>query len=113
MFRKFFQGAQYDKDYRIDGKVVIVTGCNTGIGKETALDLAGRGGKIYMACRDRSKCEDARLEIIEKTGNLNIYNRELNLNSLESIREFVKKCVDCKSVVKIFKQIRIQFYLIL
>ena len=91
-FRKYFQGGQYRKDnIRIDGQVVIVTGCNTGLGKETVLDLAKRGAKIYMACRDFKKCEKARLEIIAKTGNSNIHNRELNLDSLESIRKFAKR----------------------
>lgn len=44
--------------YRADGKVIIVTGANTGIGKETVWELARRGAKIYMACRDLKKCEE-------------------------------------------------------
>ena len=73
----------------MDGKVVIITGCNTGIGKETALDLARRGASVYMACRDKVKCEEARQEIIKATGNLNVFNRSLDLSSLDSVRRFV------------------------
>lgn len=73
----------------MDGKVVIITGCNTGIGKETARDLARRGASVYMACRDQVKCEIARQEIIKETENLNVFNRSLDLSSLDSIRRFV------------------------
>lgn len=101
MCRKFIQGPFYKKTNRIDGKVVIITGCNTGIGKQTALELARRGGKIYMACRDPIKCEDARLEIIEKTKNENIFNRTLDLNSLESVRTFANNFLNEESKLDI------------
>ncbi|KAJ6633432.1 Retinol dehydrogenase 12 [Pseudolycoriella hygida] len=93
IFRKYIQGGQFTKPIRIDGKVVIITGCNSGIGKEAVLDLAARGAHIHMACRDKTKCEEAKNEIIEKTGNTNIFNRELDLASLESIRNFAKKFI--------------------
>lgn len=83
-------GNYYEKPTRIDGKVVIITGCNTGIGWETALDLARRGGRIYMACRNYEKCEKARLEIIKETGNENVFNCVLDLQSLDSVRLFVE-----------------------
>ncbi|XP_059222321.1 retinol dehydrogenase 13-like, partial [Stomoxys calcitrans] len=88
---KWREGPSYRKTNRIDGKVVIVTGCNTGIGKEIALELAKRGGRVYMACRDEQKCEKARQELIELTGNTNVFNRTLNLASLQSVRDFVAK----------------------
>lgn len=87
---RWAQGGQFKKDdVRIDGKVVIITGANTGIGRETALDLAKRGGRIYMACRDLLKADNARHNIIHDSGNKNVFTKQLDLTSFESIRKFV------------------------
>ncbi len=45
---------------RLTGKTVIITGANTGIGKETAIDLAKRGAKIVLACRDTKRATEAK-----------------------------------------------------
>ena len=76
---------------RIDGKVVIITGCSSGIGKATAHELAKRGGKIYFASRDEEKTMAALNEIKESTKNEQLYFLKLDLCSLESVRAFCKK----------------------
>lgn len=68
-----------------------MTGCNTGIGKETVLELAHRGATVYMACRNMVKCEEARKEIIKATGNRNIFSSQLDLSSMASIRSFATR----------------------
>lgn len=78
-----------NENIRIDGKIVIITGSDSGLGKETALELARRGGVIYMACCNKQKSAIVRDEIIRKTGNKNVFNRHINLASMKSIRNFV------------------------
>ena len=87
----YMQGGKYKKDTKIDGKVVVITGANSGIGKETAVDLAKRGGKIYIACRDIKRGEEALMEIKERSGSDKIYFLQLDLASLDSVREFSRK----------------------
>jgi retinol dehydrogenase 13 len=53
--------------------------------------LAARGGKIYIACRDKKRGEDALIKIKEKSRSRNVFFLPLDLASLESIREFVEK----------------------
>lgn len=69
-------------------KVIIITGANRGIGKEAAKELAKTGAKIYMACRDLKSASEAREEIKRETGNENIFVKELDLSSPNSIKKF-------------------------
>nr|XP_019545444.2 retinol dehydrogenase 14-like [Aedes albopictus]XP_029713191.1 retinol dehydrogenase 14-like [Aedes albopictus]XP_029713192.1 retinol dehydrogenase 14-like [Aedes albopictus] len=72
----------------MEGKTVIVTGANSGIGKETARDLAKRGARVIMACRNMETAAQARDEIVKETGNNNVFIKKLDLSSQASIREF-------------------------
>ncbi|KAG5677012.1 hypothetical protein PVAND_006800 [Polypedilum vanderplanki] len=89
--RKYAKGQKYTKKTLIENKVVIITGANTGIGKATAIDLAKRGGKVYIACRDEKRGEDALKEIKRESGSDNVHFIQLDLGSTESIREFSQK----------------------
>ena len=74
-------------DVDLAGKVAIVTGANTGIGKETARGLAVRGASVVLACRNVRKGEEAAKEI----GGRAVRVKELNLASFASVREFCRQ----------------------
>ncbi|KAI8485324.1 Retinol dehydrogenase 12 [Branchiostoma belcheri] len=86
--RKYCAGGVCRSPARLDGKTVIITGANTGIGKETARDLAARGARVILACRDLNKAETAASEIRKSTGNGNVVIEQLDLASLASVRTF-------------------------
>ena len=72
------------------GKTAIITGANTGIGKETALDFAKRGARVILACRDEEKAKDGARDIIAQTGSDKVVVRIVDLASFESVRAFAK-----------------------
>ncbi len=73
------------------GKTCIVTGSNSGIGKETALALARMGATVVMAVRNRERGEKTRLEIIDQGGNDHVVLMICDLSLEESIRQFAKE----------------------
>uniref|UniRef100_A0A1B6FQY9 Retinol dehydrogenase 11 n=1 Tax=Cuerna arida TaxID=1464854 RepID=A0A1B6FQY9_9HEMI len=76
---------------RMDGKTVIITGCNTGIGKAVAFDLARRGARVIMACRNMEKANLVRDRIIESTKNTSVVVRLLDVSLLSSVRKFAEE----------------------
>ena len=52
----------------LEGKVALVTGANTGIGKVTALELVRAGAHTILACRNQQKAQEAIDEILAETG---------------------------------------------
>lgn len=90
LVKEYFQGGKFENPIKAEGKVVLITGANTGIGKETAKELAKRGAHVYMACRSLKRCEEARDEILLESKNPNVHCRECDLASFESIKKFAK-----------------------
>ncbi|XP_048747816.1 retinol dehydrogenase 11-like [Ostrea edulis] len=73
----------------LEGKTVIITGANTGIGFEIALHLARRNGRIILACRNSEKGEAARSRIVQLSGNSNVVFRLVDVSMMSSVRAFV------------------------
>ncbi|XP_058879427.1 retinol dehydrogenase 12-like [Acipenser ruthenus] len=87
----------WSSDARLDGKTSIVTGANTGIGKETARDLARRGARVILACRDMEKANDAAKDIINDIGRNTVIPCKLDLADTKSICEFAEQIYNSES----------------
>ncbi|KAJ8710192.1 hypothetical protein PYW07_009558 [Mythimna separata] len=75
---------------QLDGKIALVTGGNQGIGLETARDLAARGARVLIACRDAEKAAEAIADIAATTGNNLVEYRPLDLARFSSVRQFAE-----------------------
>jgi len=68
------------------GRTVVITGANTGIGRETARALAARGAKLFLACRSEAKARAVIDVLSTETGNDSLEYVPLDLGSLNSVR---------------------------
>jgi NAD(P)-dependent dehydrogenase (short-subunit alcohol dehydrogenase family) len=70
------------------GKVAVVTGANSGTGKEATRRLAAAGARVVMAVRTPRKGEQARAEILAEVPGAQLEVRRIDLADLASVREF-------------------------
>jgi NAD(P)-dependent dehydrogenase (short-subunit alcohol dehydrogenase family) len=78
----------------MNGKVCLVTGANTGIGRATAEALAKAGANVVLLCRSKERGEQARSEIAAATGNSKV---ELLIADLSLLRETRRAAEEFKS----------------
>ena len=71
-------------------KNILITGANSGLGYNTALKVAKTSDEynIIMACRNLDKSKNAQKELIKDSGNLNIDLLQLDISSMQSVRDF-------------------------
>jgi retinol dehydrogenase-12 len=75
----------------MEGKTVLVTGANRGLGLETARALARKGATVIMACRDLAQAVPVGEALRRETGNPRVDVLPLDLASLASIRVFAAR----------------------
>jgi len=78
----------------MDGRVVLITGGNAGIGKETAVALASVGARVVFTARDEARGSDARTEIRTRSGSDEVEVMPLDLARFASVRDFAKRWGD-------------------
>ncbi len=83
----------------MEGKTCVVTGANSGIGKESAVELARRGARVLMLCRSPERGEAARQEIVQRSGHDAVELVLCDLASLKSVRLAAAKV--CEKVERV------------
>ena len=88
--RIYFKGAQCRIKHSLKGKVIIVTGASSGIGKESALDLVKHGAHVILGCRNELKTKRAMESLNEEEKKL-IKFIKLDLCDFDCIIKFAEE----------------------
>jgi retinol dehydrogenase 12 len=79
---------------RMDGKTVVITGANSGVGKATAVALAGAGARTVMTARDRRRGEEAAAEVRKIAGSDQVELVVFDLGDLASVAQGASELLD-------------------
>ncbi|XP_065321679.1 retinol dehydrogenase 12-like isoform X2 [Gordionus sp. m RMFG-2023] len=87
--RTYFRGTRYNSKENLDGKIIVITGADSGIGFEVTKDLLSRGAVIIMACHNIKNGEMAIEKLKEaKCSVQNLIIKQIELASFHSVRAF-------------------------
>ena len=76
------------------GRTAVVTGANSGLGLETARELARHGAAVVLACRDTAKGERALQDIQSSAPAAQLELAALDLGSLEAVKAFAERLAE-------------------
>jgi len=82
---------------RMEGRTVLITGANSGVGLASAVDLAKRGARVLMACRDEQRCKAAAADVRRlshqplESNPMAVSTLTLDLASFASVRAAAKR----------------------
>jgi len=76
-----------------DGKVIVVTGATSGLGYETAIELAKAGATVILVGRSVAKGQEALRSILNRIPNAKVEFEAADLASLKSVAEFAKRVI--------------------
>ncbi|XP_077580981.1 dehydrogenase/reductase SDR family member 12-like [Stigmatopora nigra] len=79
-----------DLDVSVVGRSFMITGANSGIGKATAMEIARKGGRVHVVCRNKESAEKAKVEIVNESGNPEVYVHILDLSESRKVWEFAE-----------------------
>merc|ERR1712136_632865 len=82
-----------DLDVNLTGKIIMVTGANSGIGKSASVTLASKGAEIHMVCRSEERANAAKADIIKESGNENVHVHIVDMSATADVIKFAKKTV--------------------
>ncbi|GMT36642.1 hypothetical protein PFISCL1PPCAC_27939, partial [Pristionchus fissidentatus] len=97
-----FSKARFTENVSAVGKIVAITGCNTGIGLETARELNLRGANVYMLCRNEQRAETAKHQMVQDGCDASrfIYVN-CDLGNMESVRKCAAKMSELEDHIDI------------
>ena len=94
----------------MQGKVCLITGANTGIGKTTAMALAEKGATVLMVCRNKLKGEKARKEIIRLSGSDRVHLHMADLASFASVKKMADEVLATQTKLDVLINNAAAFY---
>lgn len=85
LVKRSYDGPSFSERPNLFGTHVVITGANTGLGKETAVKLAQLGASVFILCRSPDKAAAAVQDIQHRSGNKQVKFLLMNLGSRDSI----------------------------
>lgn len=86
LFRKQELASRFTQKNRLDDKIVLITGANSGLGFAIATESAKRGARVIMACR--RQIPEAGEKVKKLSGSDTVEMRYLDLSKINTIHEF-------------------------